>query len=430
MGEMTFKSRVTLTLLVRGAMIGIGLLSSVVTARWLGPEGRGLLATLSVITGLVLQFGNLGLHSGNVYYVSKEPRATSSVLGNSLWLSLFLGGLGALAAAAAGWARPAWFPGVSFTLIVVAAAALPFHFMLLLFQNCLLGMQEVKAFNVFESANKTLTFFALAVYLVLLGGGAGGAVVLFAVTSASFAVAAVLYCRRLVPFGLRLDPALFRRMFGFGGKVYLSCLMSFVVLRSDMLLVNYYCGSGQAGVYSIAVQIADTLLLVPMTIGMLLFPRIAVEQADRQEEVTARVIRHTALLLGLLCAAAWVLVGPVVSILYGPRFGEAAVALRWLAPGIWAVGLNGVLMNHFGGQGMPWVTVAAPCLGAVLNVLLNLLLLPHYGIVGAAAASTVAYLAMATVGFSAFLKRRGGGLRESLVIAPEEIMGLLGLRRG
>ncbi len=430
MGEMSFRNRATLTLLVRGAMVGVGLLSSVVTARWLGPEGRGLLATLSVITGLTLQFGNLGLHSGNVYYVAKDPGAAPAVLGNSLWLSLFLGGLGGLGAVAAGLLRPSWFPGIPFALIAVTAAALPFHFMMLLFQNCLLGMREVKAFNVFEGAGKTLTFLALAVYLVLLGGGAQGAVVLFAVTSAVFALASVVYCRRLVPSGFRLDSALFRRMIGFGGKVYLSCLMSFVVLRSDMLLVNYYCGAAQAGVYSITVQIADTLLLVPMTIGMLLFPRIASEQADRQEEVTSRVIRHTALLLGLLCAVAWVLVGPVVSFLYGPPFGEAAVALRWLVPGIWAVGLNGVLMNHFGGQGMPWVTVAAPCVGAVLNVLLNLFLLPRYGIVGAAAASTVAYAAMATVGFGAFRKRRGGRLRESLVMAPEEVMGLLGLRRG
>ena len=71
-----FRGRVALTLAGRGTTIGLGLISSVVTARWLGPEGRGVLATLGVVTGLALQFGNPGLHTGNVYFVAREPRRT------------------------------------------------------------------------------------------------------------------------------------------------------------------------------------------------------------------------------------------------------------------------------------------------------------------------------------------------------------------
>ena len=58
-----FKERVALTLLARGATIGLGLVSSIVTARFLGPDGRGVLAALSVLTGLALQFGGMLLQA-------------------------------------------------------------------------------------------------------------------------------------------------------------------------------------------------------------------------------------------------------------------------------------------------------------------------------------------------------------------------------
>lgn len=424
-----FKGQVAMTLLARGCVVGVGLVSSVVTARWLGPGGRGLLATLSVITGLALQFGNPGLHTGNVYVVARSPERTARVLGNTLVVSVLAGLAIAFLACAIALLRPAWFPGIPFALIALTAAVLPFQFMTFLFQNTLLGMQRTVAFNVFEVANKVLTFLALLAWLVLLGGGAPGAAVLFAGMAVLFGSASALYCGRLVPYAPRFDRALFSEMIRYGGRVYLACLLAFLVIRSDMLLVNYFLGTGEAGVYSIAVQIADTILLLPVTIGMILLPRIAGTADERQDEVTARVLRHTALLLGGICVAAAIAVGPVVHLLYGQAFEGAILATRLLLPGILALGLNGVLMNHFAGRGMPPVTAWSPLAGLVVNVALNLVMVPLYGIAGASLTSSLAYGLMFAVSLLAF--RRGGrvGFRESLLFGGHDLKMLLGARR-
>jgi O-antigen/teichoic acid export membrane protein len=421
-----FKGRVALTLVCRGATIGVGLLSSIVTARYLGPEGRGVLAALSVLTGLALQFGNPGLHAGNVYFVARDPRRAPAVHGNTFVVSLGAGALFGSAAALAAWIRPEWFPGVPYGLILLTSAVLPFQFMILLYQNTLLGLNDVTAFNLFEVGNKVITFALLAIYLVAFGGGPGGAVVLFAGMGVLFGAASALYCARRVPFRPVLDFALFAEMIRYGARVYASCLLSFLVIRSDLLLVNYFRGIGETGVYSIAVQIADTLLLLPVTIGMILLPRVAAERQDRQEGVTARVLRHTALLLTLLCAVVFVLVDPVVRLLYGPGFEGAILATRCLLPGVWALGLNGVLMNHFGAQGMPWVTLAAPLVGLFVNVSLNLAVVPRYGLVGAAVTSSAAYAFMLAVSLSTFLRRSRVRLRDSLLLHAEDVRLLRG----
>jgi O-antigen/teichoic acid export membrane protein len=218
-------------------------------------------------------------------------------------------------------------------------------------------------------------------------------------------------------------------MMRYGGRVWVSCLLSFLVIRSDLLLVNYFRGTAEAGVYSIAVQIADTLLLLPVTIGMILLPRVAAESEGRQDEVTARVLRHTALFLGALVVAAFVLVGPVVRLLYGPGFEGAIAATRCLLPGIFALGLNGVLMNHFSGRGMPPVTLLAPLAGVLINVALNLVVVPRFGIRGAATTSSAAYILMLVLCLGAFLRRGRVGLRRSLVPGAAEIAGLFASNR-
>jgi O-antigen/teichoic acid export membrane protein len=425
---LAFRGRVALTLAGRGVTIALGLVSSVITARWLGPEGRGLLATLSVLTGLSLQFGNPGLHTGNVYFVSRQPHRAPQVLGNTLVVSVVAGLIAAIVASAAAILRPGWFPGIPLPLILVTAAVLPFQFMILLYQNTLLGLNEVAAFNLFEVLNKVLTLAALAAWLVLLGGGAAGAVLLFAGMAVLFGAASLAFCARRVPFRPAFDGALFAEMLRYGGRVYVSCLLSFMVIRSDMLLVNYFRGTAEAGVYSIAVQIADTLLLLPVTIGMILLPRVAGERDDRQDEITARVLRHTALLMTAATVAAGIAVGPVVRLLYGPGFTGAILATWCLLPGVWALGLNGVLMNHFGGRGMPPVTALAPLVGLVINVGLNLVVVPRWGIAGAAATSSAAYAMMLVVSLGTFA-RGGIGLRRSLLVRIDEVRGLFGRAR-
>ena len=424
-----FRGKVALTLGGRALVTGVGLVSSVVTARTLGPEGRGLLAALSVITGLSLQFGNPGLHTGNVYVVSRQPERTRGVLGNTLFVSWGAGALAACVACAVALVRPGWFPGIPFALVALTAAVLPFQFMILLYMNTLLGMGETAAFNLFEVGNKVVTFALLLAWLLLYGGGAVGAAVLFAGMAVAYGSVSALYCHHRAPFRPVFDRALFGAMIRYGGRAYVACLLAFLVIRSDLLLVNYFLGTGAAGVYSITVQIADTLLLLPVTIGMILLPRVAAEADERREEVTARVLRHTALVLAALCVAAGILVGPVVRLLYGDAFTGAILATRLLLPGVLALGLNGVLMNHFGGRGMPAITSIAPAAGLVLNVALNCVVIPRFGIAGAAATSSLAYGFMLLLSLLAFLRGGRVGLRRSLLLSPDDLRGLLGARQ-
>jgi O-antigen/teichoic acid export membrane protein len=84
----------------------------------------------------------------------------------------------------------------------------------------------------------------------------------------------------------------------------------------------------------------------------------------------------------------------VVVLLYGRAFLPSVDAFLWLLPGIFALGINTILMNYFAAEGMPPIAIWSPAIASAANIGLNLWLLPSMGIVGASVASSVAYVMM------------------------------------
>jgi len=181
-------------------------------------------------------------------------------------------------------------------------------------------------------------------------------------------------------------------MIGYGLKFQISILASVIILRADLLVVNHFRGAAAAGVYSVASQFGLLLMLLPGVIATLLFPRVTAEQ-DARGETTCLVTRYTTLIMFLCCLAA-VPFSLLLPLLYGAAFSEATTLLLILLPGVYLMGLESVLVQHFNALGLPrsipmyWVATLA------LNLILVFALVPRFGAQGAAIASTISYAAI------------------------------------
>ncbi|HEV2473111.1 MAG TPA: polysaccharide biosynthesis C-terminal domain-containing protein, partial [Chthonomonadales bacterium] len=161
------------------------------------------------------------------------------------------------------------------------------------------------------------------------------------------------------------------------------------------------------GEYSVAVQIADQVYLLPTVLGVLLFPRLSAmkDRALRR----SRALQASAGIGGsiaLIGVAAVLFARPVILHVFGKPFLPAVPAVAWIMPGTVALSINSILMNYFAAEGMPPITVYSPAAAAILNVVLNIALLPRLGIVGASIASTVAYSAMLAASLTYIALRR------------------------
>jgi O-antigen/teichoic acid export membrane protein len=388
---MGYKRQVALTYVVRIVLIPVGVLYSIVTARWLGPSGLGIFAAIGAVLGTASQLGSLGLPVAVSRFSAEDEEKVPALIANARVIGALTGAAIVVVLAMLYALFPAAFGEVPRNLMLVAALALPLSFASSQFQAVLLGRQRVREYNFMEGMDRVLALAVAFVVLVMLGLGLPALIVMTVVTAA---FNYLVYHAVLWPESARLrpDPGLARSMGRFTGKVYLATLLSFLVLRSDILLINGMLGSDPTGLYSVAVRPIDFLLMLPAVAGTLLFPRIAASGGDRQSaQLTATVARHVALIMLATCTVVAAVAWWVVPALFGAEYQGSVIPLWILLPGALCMSVQSILGNDLAGRDYPLAIVWIWTVLLVTNVGLNLIWIPRYGIAGAAASSTVAY---------------------------------------
>ena len=390
---MSFSSQVAWTFATRVLMIVNSVVAGIIVARWLGAEGTGALAVINVAVATVVQLGSFGLPSSNTYFISQDPQRLRAAAINSLIFVLFAGCLLALGLSALASSRPDWFGFVPPDLVRVAAFSIPFQLFTLIGLNILLAVGKVREFNLLDLAAQSFVLINALVALIVLSRGLQTLVILNTATSivAGLAVAILLAisAKNIGTSKWRADITLLQRMIQYGIKFHISILVGAIIIRADLLVVNHFRGAAEAGVYSVASQFGLLLMLLPGVIATLLFPRVTAEQ-DARGETTCQVTRITTLLMFLCCLAA-VPFSLLLPVLYGSAFAEATKLLLILLPGVYLMGLESVLVQHFNALGLPRAIPVYWLITLVLNLVLVFTLVPRFGAQGAAIASTISY---------------------------------------
>lgn len=390
----SFARGVALTFATRLLML-VGVVgSSVIVARWLGPEGLGALAVLNVTVLLALSIGSLGLPSANTYFIAKDRKSLGPVWANTIVFAFTAGSLLAVIVVALAVLSPALFGGVSTNLLMIAALSIPFQLLTVLGLNVLLAIDRIRQLNLLDAMTPALLLVNAIVVVVILHSklpilvsfNTVAAIVLSA--GMVWAIARLL-ARQQHRSAAHPDTQLFKATMGYGLRFSIPVMAAILIFRVDLLIVNHFRGAAETGVYAVASQVANLLLMLPAVIATLLFPRVASRQ-DERGEFAVRVTRHASFVMLITCLAA--AAGSfALPLIYGARFADATIQLLILLPGVFLVGIESVLVQHFTGTGMPVAITVFWLITLAVNLGLNLTLVPVFGARGAAATSTVSY---------------------------------------
>ena len=393
---MTFSSQIAWTFATRLLMIVNSVAAGIIVAWWLGAKGVGALAVINVAVATVVQLGSLGLPSSNTYFIAQDPDRIRAAAINSLIFVLFVGCLLALGLSALASVRPDWFGFVPTGLIRVAAFSIPFQLLSLIGLNILLAVGRVREFNLLDLAGQSFVLINAVLVLVVLNRELMTLVIFNTLasilTGIAVAILLVISAKKLSVSRWRADMALLRRMIQYGLRFHISILVGAIIIRADLLVVNHFRGATEAGVYSVASQFGLLLMLLPGVIATLLFPRVTAEQ-DARGETTCLVTRYTTFIMFLCCLAA-VPFSLLLPVLYGAEFRDATWLLLILLPGVYLMGLESVLVQHFNALGLPRAIPVYWTITLVLNLTLVFTLVPRLGAQGAAIASTISYAAI------------------------------------
>ncbi len=405
-----FVRKVMETYATRVLLIGIGLVATVIVARLLGPEGRGLYAVAAATGALGVQFGNLGLHTANVYLVARDPDTLAPLVGNSLAVSFGFGGLISLMLAVVVLQFPNLI-SLHGAMLFLVLIWIPFGLAYLLMQNLMLGAHDVRGYNLLEVASKVLPLVLIA---SLIFSKRGGVVSFFGASEVALVVGCVWAWGRLrVRFAgaSTVSLQLFRGSIRYAVKAYLAALFAFLVLRADLFMVQHMLGVEQAGYYSVAASMADYVSVLAVVIGTILFPKLsAMTEIDAKLRLTEKAAWGTAGILFPLLAIAALVARPIVHLMFGAAFLPAALAFVFLMPGMLFLGVNCVAVQFLNSIGYPRSVVVIWGLCSVFNICVNLWVIPHHGIVGASVVSSVSYF-LAFFFILGIIRRTGVQLR-------------------
>lgn len=375
--------------LFRGINILVGFLTLVVTANELGVSGRGTFVLGATVIGVVAAMSG-GLTASTAYQVSNRKRDPGTVLVNGSALAGTLGALAVIAGIVAGEVLTGEPRAVAVSVGASAAAVI----VTTVVAGVYLGHGALVRYNITLVLPPLLSLAAIVVTTVAFGRETPGAA-LWAFAAGQWLAVPILLATGALSFmrGLKFEGSLVTAMLRFGVLAGLSSAVSYLNYRADALVVERYEGTRGVGVYSIAVYMGEAVWQFSGSLALATYSRVG--SATREEAIvlTTRVMRHTLVILGAVCLGLFATADILVRIL-DPDYASAATALRILLPGVLLYGLAAAFSGYYTYQrGKPWASALVAGTGLVIDISLAFVLVPAYGINGAALASSIAYAA-------------------------------------
>ncbi len=401
------------TMATSGATILLGLVSGVLTARFLGADGRGVVAAVSTWTLTLTWASNLSFADGMLYL---QARGTdrSRVLGTTLLLAPVLGALGIGVAQIL---VPFGFSAQSEETRLIARVflcAVPVVLTTEAMWAMLMARHRFVFLGVVRIAQPA-TYVTLM--LVLLGLDRFSPVSVLSAQVASYALALTVAVAGLAREGIRRpDAGLARRSLGYGLRMQ---GVSITALRLDSVVLPAFVTATQIGYYSIAVNVSSMIVALFGSVAMVVFPMTAAGDGHGGRAALERALRVN-LVGGALAVLGIALVAPwIIPFVYGAEFRAAVPALWIMLPGIVLYSASISLMASLQGMGTPGSASVAHLGGALVLLVGLVLTVPTYGILAAALMSTIGYTVVFVLGHRLVARRDGLSLRA--VLSPAQL---------
>jgi O-antigen/teichoic acid export membrane protein len=186
-------------------------------------------------------------------------------------------------------------------------------------------------------------------------------------------------------------------IFSFGGLTVISMLLAEALYDSDVLLIGIFLTTEDVGAYKAALVLARLLWLIPLAFQTVLLHYVsemwvAGKEKDLEGIITT-IAKYVSLAMILFGFGLLVLADPFVKLYYGPEFGDAVLPLQILILGSLGFGLARIINPIIEGTGHIKEGIRISAGIVALNIILNIILIPIYGIMGAAIATSISYFA-------------------------------------
>lgn len=371
--------------LVSTATAGLLLVLMIVAGRFLGEVEFGKFMFALLLGGVFETLMDFGLHQVTVRAIARDPSSAPSLLRHTLTIKL-LWATGALALLVVATNLLRSEPDVRLACYLIGGASI-FRSYMLTIRGVLQGLERFGWESLVVIADRVL-LLACGVYALSTGAGLRGLTIAFVVArGAALLLAGVVTQLRLGGIGLTYDRGIWRDLHLTALPLGFFLIVLNLYQYADGVMLGYFRTDAETGLYGAAFKVYEGLTYGAMAISTVLTPRLSalfVSDRSRHRRLSLSGIAGSAGLGAVVAAGGFMLALPLLTIPFGSDFAGAAPPFRILCLGlpvvfgIWILHATAISVDR------EKLLLRTGITGLVVNVGLNLYLIPHYGANGAA----------------------------------------------
>ena len=350
----------------RGFNVLLSVASSIILARWLGPDGRGQFAVAASITAIGVQCVTLGFPASITYFAAMHPGSLRTLLRRAQGIAAAAGLVFALVVWSLRLAvQPQWCSTIDAALLGMACMNVLAASTLLITQGACLAADEAWRFGWSDAIARLLAIIAMA---IVAGIGGFSPLVALVCTAGATGITALWLLRTpafRIPRGGDHVPGI-RTELHYGLRSAIAGALGAIPVRVLAIAVATREGDAASGQFAVALSVAETIVALGGTFAATRMARMV--RARNQPQALRRELLQTlasvsagAVACGLGIAA---FAHPIFRFAFGERFVPAAGLLVECMPGAACLAIASVFQYALAARGLPILALAAPAVSA------------------------------------------------------------------
>ena len=389
--------QISVTVLARISSTLFGVISVIILANTLGSVGVGVFAlgrALPAILSIICEFG---AHTAAPFLIRRKKIDGQAVLGNLLSIALIAAVFELIV-----WAslvdimRARFFTTLApFDVWLVLAA--PLGTFASTFESTLRAHSKIALANGVRFAGELALLVGISLLLVF----ENGSIVVLALIASRFIAFVFGAVSVRAVLGSRLVPSwempVLKAALHYGWRSQLGNAANILNYRLDHLIIAILSGPALVGVYSIATKAAEIFKFLPGSVRYVIEPQLAGRGQAAARKVTNAWIGRLFAGNALVLVVAFLLGPPLLPLVFSDWSVSSVAPFQVLLIGLLLAGANGAVSAFNLAAGKPELNAYPVLVGLVFTVVLDLVLIPIWGVIGAAWASTLSYSASAAI---------------------------------
>ncbi|MEW5760948.1 MAG: flippase [Candidatus Thermoplasmatota archaeon] len=384
-------------------------LIKLVIGNFFGPVGLGTYAIVITLLGIIGVFFGLGIESGIVKFSAQykeNKEQLNKVLSASL-LTYFISGVFMslfIFIASKQISTLLKMPSISLFLLIVAIV-IPLNCINLSLMALLNGLRMMRYYLSFAILRQC-TILALSLLLIFFGFGLAGVFIAIALETTLTFIILKYKTRKLFNFDLSGYEKIIKSFLSFTTKIYFAGIVAILATKIDLIFVSYFLTDKDAGIYAASLMCSWFLTIIPRGIQSIVYPAASEFDSKRMHaQVTEMVNRVTKYSLAFLIPVGLIVcyfLKPILLFIFPSKieFLNAVWPARLLIIGMIFYGTAISISTVYEGSGRPDITMKIAFLVCIISIFLDLLLIPIFGINGAAIATSSTVLVQAILIFA------------------------------